>query len=44
MHFELDTFLVTTSVTSKSRQMSIKVAQNELTRKIKDFDTFTKIA
>ena len=28
----------------KNRQMSIKVAQNEFTRKIKDFKTFTKIA
>ena len=28
----------------KIRQMSIKVAQNDFTRKIKDFDTFIKIA
>ena len=28
----------------KSRQMSIKVAQNDFTRKIKDFHTFRKIA
>ena len=28
----------------KSRQMSIKVAQNDSTRKMKDFDAFTKIA
>ena len=28
----------------KSLQMYIKVAQNDFTRKIKDFDTFTKIA
>ena len=28
----------------KSRQMSKKVAQNDFTRKIKDFDTFAKIA
>ena len=28
----------------KSCQMSIEVAQNDFTRKIKDFDTFTKIA
>ena len=28
----------------KNRQMSIKVAQNDFTRKINDFDTFTKIA
>ena len=28
----------------KNRQMSVKVAQNDFTRKIKDFDTFTKIA
>ena len=32
------------SVTSKSRQMSMKLPQNDFTRKIKDFDTFTKIA
>ena len=32
------------SVTRKNCQMSIKVAQNDFTRKIKDFDTFTKIA
>ena len=28
----------------KIRQMSIKVAKNDLTRKIKDFHTFTKVA
>ena len=28
----------------KNRQMSIKVAQNGFTRKMNDFDTFTKIA
>ena len=28
----------------KGRQLSIKVAQNDSTRKMKDFDTFTKIA
>ena len=28
----------------KSRQMSKKVAQNDFTRKIKDFDTLTEIA
>ena len=28
----------------KIRQMSIKVAQNDFTRKMTDFDTFTKIA
>ena len=28
----------------KNRQMSIKVAQNDFTKKMKDFDTFTKIA
>ena len=28
----------------KSRQMSIKVAENDITRKIKDFATFIKIA
>ena len=27
----------------KNRQMSIKVAQNGFTRKMNDFDTFTKI-
>ena len=32
------------SVTSKNRQMSKKVAQKYFTRKIKDFDTCTKIA
>ena len=30
------------SVTRKNRQMSIKVAQNDFTRKMKDFDTYTK--
>ena len=33
-----------TSVTRKNRQMSIKVAQKCFTRKMVDFDTFTKIA
>ena len=33
-----------TSVTRKNRQMSIKVAKNDFTGKIKDVDTFTKIA
>ena len=28
----------------KNRQMSIKVAQNDFTRKMNDFDTYTKIA
>ena len=28
----------------KSRQMSIKLPKNDFIRKIKDFDTFTKIA
>ena len=28
----------------KSCQMPVKVAQNDVTRKIKDLDTFTKIA
>ena len=28
----------------KNRQMSIKVAKNDFTRKMNDFDTFTKIA
>ena len=38
-------FVVTpSSVTTKNCQMSIKVAQNDLTRKMIDFDTFTKIA
>ena len=32
------------SVTRKNCQMSIKVAQNDFTSKIKDFGTFTKIA
>ena len=32
------------SVTRKNCQMSIKVAQNDFTRKMNDFDTFTKIA
>ena len=33
-----------TSVTRKNRQMSTKVAQNDFTRKMIDFDTFTKIS
>ena len=33
---------VASSVTRKNRQMSIK--NDDFTRKIKDFDTFTKIA
>ena len=32
------------SVTRKSRQMSIKVTQIDFTRKMIDLDTFTKIA
>ena len=32
------------SVTRKNRQMSIKVAQNYVTTKVIDFNTFTKIA
>ena len=32
------------SVTRKNRQMSKKVAQNDFTRKLIDFDTFTIIA
>ena len=32
------------SVTRKNRQMYIKVAKNNFTRKMTDFDTFTKIA
>ena len=32
------------SVTRKNRQMSIKVAQNDFTKKMIDFDTFKKIA
>ena len=28
----------------KNRQMSIKLPKNEITRKMIDFDTFTKIA
>ena len=28
----------------KNRQMSIKIAKNDFTRKINDFDTFTKNA
>ena len=40
LHFGL--FYIAVSVTSKkSRQMSRKVAQNDSTRKMKDFDTFT---
>ena len=31
------------SVTRKKRQMSIKLAKNVFTRKMIDFDTFTKI-
>ena len=34
--------MVPTSVTRKNCQMSIKVAQNDFTRKIIDFDIFTK--
>jgi len=34
----------TISVTRKNRQMSIKVPKNDFTRKIKEIDTFTKIA
>ena len=32
------------SVTRKNRQISIKVAKNDFSRKIIDFDTFSKIA
>ena len=32
------------SVTIKNCQISIKIAQNDFTRKIIDFDSFTKIA
>ena len=47
IHFELNTpFLswicILSSVTRKNLQMSIKVAQNDFTRKMIDFDTFTK--
>ena len=35
--------LMFASVTRKNRQMSIKVAQNDVTRKMTDFDAFTKI-
>ena len=35
--------LVSFSVTSKKSPKSIKVVQNDLTRKIKDFHTFTKL-
>ena len=35
---------VINSVTRKSCQMSIKVAQNDFTKNMIDFDTFTKIA
>ena len=37
-------FYLPTSVTRKNRQMSIKVAKNDFNRKMKDFNTFTKIA
>ena len=37
---ECDTYAVRLE---KNRQMSIKLAQNDFTRKIKDFDSFTKI-
>ena len=37
-------FSTVDSVTSKNLQMSIKVAQNDFTRKIEDFDSFTNIA
>jgi len=36
--------VVTSVWPEKNRQMSIKVAQNDFTRKIIDFDNFTKIA
>ena len=36
--------LILTSVTRKNRQMSLKVAQNDFTRNMIDYDTFTKIA
>ena len=36
--------LFVASVTRKNRLMFIKVAQNDFTRKMKDFNTLTKIA
>ena len=38
------TVWLTSSLTRKNRQMSIKVAKYDFARKMKDFDTFTKIA
>ena len=38
------TFVLVSVGPVKSRQMSIKVAQNDFTGKITDFATFTKIA
>ena len=32
------------NVTRKNHQMSIKLAQNDFTRKMIDFDSFTKIS
>ena len=34
----------TNSETRKNRQMSVKLPKNDFTRKMIDFDTFTKIA
>ena len=45
--FQLDLVIlmsVTVSLTRKNCQMSIKVAQNDFTRKMIDFDNLTKIA
>ena len=35
---------LTSSMTRKNRQKCIKIAKNDFTRKIKDFNSFTKIA
>ena len=40
-HLNMFNMYVMASVTRKNRQMSVKVAQNVLTRKITDFDTIT---
>ena len=40
----LNAFSLGASVTRINRQMPIKVAQNDFTRKMIYFDTFTKIA
>ena len=39
-----DILRVGISVTRKNRQMSIKLPKNDFTRKMIDFDTFSKIA